>query len=185
MNKTTSIKFLGAIFIFALTLDACAFGTLFTSPQQRDNLDQQRAHGYAFKSSPDAARQFSVSASPTKNLKQVFFNGYVIRKSGPSTTWTNQKVLPEGDHSQQGISLQPGNGSGKKGTALSVQSLSTPVQLLPGQTLNLENGQIIESYYRHKPPKTAKVKTPAASGPTESSSATHPEESDHQSLEQE
>jgi hypothetical protein len=166
MKRTTSIKFLGAIFIFAHTLDVCAFGTLFTSPQQRDSLDQQRTHGQVFKSPPVDTQHSSARSSPTKDMKKVFFNGYVIRKSGPSTTWANQEILPENDHSQQGISLKPG--SGKKGTALSVQSPSTtPVQLLPGQTLNLENGQITERYYRH------------------SNSAVHPEESDQQSLEQE
>lgn len=182
MKKTTSIKFLGAIFIFALTLDACAFGTLFTSPQQRDNLDQQRSQEYEFKSPPATTKQSSAHSLPVKKVRQVFFNGYVKRKSGPSTTWANQEVLTESNHSQQGVSVIPGMNNVR---ALSVQSSSTPVQLLPGQTLNLENGQIIESYYRHRPPKTSKVKTPAASGTTESSSATHPEESDHQSSEQE
>ena len=142
------LRYLTALLFMSLSLECSAFGTLFTSPQQRETLNQQRAQGNMFlpESNPDAAKK-RQDVVPTEK-PQVFFNGYVIRKSGPNTAWANQKKLPLTDQNafKNGITAELDN---IKGTSVPVKTstLSNTTRLQPGQFLNKTTGEITEGYH--------------------------------------
>lgn len=154
------LRYLTALLFMSLSLECSAFGTLFTSPQQRETLNQQRAQGNMFlpESNPDAAtkRQDVV----TTEKPQVFFNGYVVRKSGPDTAWANQQQL-QTDHNsfQNGISAQLDD---IKGTSVPIKTskFSNTTRLQPGQFLNKTTGEITEGYHLKRTlPVTKKADT--------------------------
>ena len=147
-NKVSGMRLFGGLLILSLSVKSYAFGTLFTSPQQRESLNQQRSQGPVFSPKP-TLRQ----APSTPKEKQVFFNGYVTRKSGPSTAWANNQMLKNSSDkktAQNGVSAKLDR---IKGTSVPIKSsaLSRSVRLQPGQSLDLETGKIAESYSQKQP----------------------------------
>lgn len=147
-NKFMIIKFVVGFLLLGLSLEGSAFGTLFTSPQQRDILNQQRAQGKMFSAEPKTANQTQVSPNVGSVTDQrVFFNGYVIRKSGKNTAWANQKILETGNNKkfQNGISARLDE---IKGTSVPIKTskLSNSTRLQPGQFFNKSTREITEGY---------------------------------------
>ncbi len=162
LRKWVTLKYFAGLLLVSLSFESSAFGTLFTSPQQREALDQQRAQGEMYTTEERVATQLKESqlAAPAKE-QQVFFNGYVIRKFGPSTAWANQKKLPKTDNNkfQNGISAKLDE---IKGTSVPVKisTLSNPTWLQPGQRLNKSTREISESYqFKRSIPKVKKAET--------------------------
>lgn len=161
-NKFMPIKILFGLLLVGVSLESSAFGSLFTSPQQREILNQQRSQGKMFSAEPKT----SLAVVPAK-AQQVFFNGYVIRKSGPNTAWANQQILSKVDknQSQDGISVKLDD---IKGTSVPVKisTLSSSTLLQPGQFLNKSTREITEGYrLKHSVPNLKKpdATTPSAS----------------------
>lgn len=149
-DKVSGIRLFGSLLILSLSVEGYAFGALFTSPQQRDALNQQRSQGTVFSPKPKPTLRQTPSASKEK---QVFFNGYVTRTSGPSTAWANNKMLPndrDKKTAQNGVSAKLDR---IKGTSVPIKpsALSRSVRLQPGQSLNLATGKIAESYSQKQP----------------------------------
>lgn len=144
-NKVNKFKLFGGLALLVLSMESYAFGILFTTPQQRDALDQRRASGEEF----SEMRQ-ELSPTVTPPAKQMFFNGYVIRKSGPGTAWANHQVVTDNKDKNtphNGITAKLNN---IKGTSVPVKpsAISRSVRLQPGQLLNQVTGEITESYYQ-------------------------------------
>jgi len=137
------LRHLTALLLVSLSLECSAFGTLFTSPQQRETLNQQRAQGNMFfpESKTDITTKQDVV---TTEKQQVFFNGYVIRKSGPDTVWANQQKLPQKNENGMSAKLED-----IKGTSVPVKTstFSNTTRLQPGQFLNKTTGEITEGYH--------------------------------------
>jgi len=144
-----TVKHLVTLLLVSLSLECSAFGALFTTPQQREMLDQQRAQGNMFsaESKTTPKTQLSPGAGSTTGQK-VFFNGYVIRKSGLNTAWANQKKLEIGNdkEAQSGISVRLND---IKGTSVPIKTspISNSTRLQPGQFLNKTTGEITEGYH--------------------------------------
>lgn len=134
-----TVKYLTTLLLVILSFECSAFGSLFTSPQQREVLNQQRAQGNILPVEPKAR-----TPQNTATEQKVFFNGYVIRKSGHNTAWANQQQLPQA--SNNGMSAKLEN---IKGTSVPVKiSPSSPTKRLqPGQFLNKTTGKITEGYH--------------------------------------
>jgi len=161
-RSCVTLKHLAGLLLVSLSFECSAFGTLFTSPQQREALDQQRAQGEMFINEQSVSTQVKKSqhAIPASE-QQVFFNGYVIRKFGPSTAWANQKKLPKTDNNkfQNGISAKLDE---IKGTSVPVKisTLSNSTWLQPGQRLNKSTREISESYqFKRSISKVKKTET--------------------------
>lgn len=145
-NKLSHIQILGSLLLLCLPMSSFAFDTLFTSPQQRTAFDLQRSRGNVPSEAPTLSNY-------TQKQEKLFFNGYVTRKSGPSTVWANDKIL---ENSSEKRTVQNGTSAKLnhiKGTSVPIKSstLSKAVRLQPGQTLNLETGEIAESYSLTRP----------------------------------
>lgn len=152
-NKANNLKFFCGLALLVLSMESHAFGILFTSQQQRDSLDQQRNGGGFSEIQPSQPQQeLSPTVAPTQ---QVFFNGYVIRKSGPGTAWANHQVVIDSkdkNTQQNGITARLNN---IKGTSVPVKPSATSrsIRLQPGQRLNQDTGEITESYYQKQSTK--------------------------------
>ena len=127
--------------LLSVSVESYGFDALFTTPQQRATFNLQRSMGHTLSSKPKAPSPLNY----TQKQDKIFFNGYVIRKSGPSTAWANNKILQNDKVGQQGVSV---NLNRIKGTAVPVKvsAASKPVHLQPGQNLNLDTGEISEHY---------------------------------------
>jgi hypothetical protein len=141
IKKWSKLAFCGLL-LLTISINSYGYGTLFTSPQQRASFDLQRSLGYT----QPKVKKTSVISKQNK----IFFNGYVVRKSGPSTSWANDRMLLNDDKKnnigqQQGVSANLGR---IKGTTVPVKvsTASRPIRLQPGQNLNLETGEISENY---------------------------------------
>lgn len=129
------------LLLLTVSIKGYGYDTLFTTPQQRASFDLQRTLGYT---------QPKIKDTPiTPKQTTIFFNGYVIRKSGPSTSWANNKMLQNDDKNNMGQQQKvSANLDHVKGTTVPVKvsAASRPIHLQPGQNLNLETGKISESY---------------------------------------
>ena len=152
-DKVSVIRLFGSLLILSLSVKSYAFGTLFTSPQQRVSFDLQRSIGHI---EPNEPKTVSPSNHKQKQEK-VFFNGYVTRKSGPSTAWANNKMLQHSSDkktSQNGVSAKLDHIVGTS-VPIKPSALSRSVRLQPGQSLDLESGKIAESYSQKHPTASA------------------------------
>jgi len=145
ISKSSIKKLLGSLLLLSLSLESNAFDTLFTSPQQRESLDQHRSQGTVFSPAPKSRSRATSTSAPKQ--KKIFFNGYVIRNSGPNTAWANNKEISN-NNSQISAKLNR-----IKGTSVPIKSsaASKIIRLQPGQSLNLETGKIAESYSQKQP----------------------------------
>ena len=99
-------------------------GRLFTTPQERQQLDIARG---LLAAPPQPAAQ--VAAPPPAPLT---VNGFVRRSGGKSTVWLNQQA-------QDGKRV-----IGKNGVAVTLPSGRT-VTVKPGQSIDMHDGRIIEA----------------------------------------
>ena len=148
-NKSIIMKVVACLLLIGLSLESNAFGSLFTSPQQREILNQQRAQGKMFSAEPKTISQTQISPSVDSAKEQkVFFNGYVIRKSGSNTAWANQKKLNIGNNKKlhNGISAKLDEIQGTS-VPIKTSKLSNPTWLQPGQFFNQKTKEITENYH--------------------------------------
>ena len=151
-NKASVIRLFGSLLILSLSVEGYAFGALFTSPEQRDSLNLQRSQGTFF--SPKPTLQQTPS---TPKEKQIFFNGYVTRKSGPNTAWANNKMLQNSSDKKTAQNEVSAKLDRIKETSVPIKTsaLSSSIRLQPGQSLNLNTGKITESYSQKHPTASA------------------------------
>jgi hypothetical protein len=142
-SKVSNIRLFVSLFFLCIAIKSYAFGTLFTSPQERVSFDLQRSTGNVLPNKP----RTPIPSNHTKKQEKIFFNGYVIRNSGPDTAWVNDKDLSN-NNSQISAKLNQ-----IKGTLVPIKPSvsSKTIRLQPGQSLNLETREITESYLEKQP----------------------------------
>lgn len=181
---TTSTKKLKSIslclLLFSLSVESSAFGTVFTSPEQRKRIDQKRTQNTALTN----ALEISAPTQSQSN-RNLFFNGYVVRKSGPGTAWVNHHMLSNENNRHNGMSA---NLRHIKGTSVPIKpAAETTVWIQPGQNYNLETGEMTESYSRtsNTIPANAKTKKPTLQSKDSALSTDDTDKSETGSLERE
>ncbi len=144
--------YIGGLLAVLFASECAAFGILFTSPEQRQKLDAQREKGTLFEPSGHE------TAAPIYRTEsdRLFFNGYVLRKSGPGTAWVNNQMLDENNDLVNGSNFYRGATNSDVSVNLkSVTKTAVPikpapempaVKLQPGQSLLLQTGQVLENY---------------------------------------
>ncbi len=122
-----------AVLLALPSLQSSAFGTLFTSPAQRDLLDNRRQHN-------------ELIPPPVQNVKAdvqrdtISLEGLVIRKKGPVTLWLNGQPLDKG---ATNLSL---HNDTHKAVEVSLPSKERSVLLKPGQKVHQSNGELSDAY---------------------------------------
>ncbi len=136
--------------------EATGFGRLFTTPEQRERINALRTQ-----SSSEVAGEGS-----SDRLGSLTVKGMVIRSGASPVLWVNDKLISDPkEASRYGITLAPDADKGVPVTIPQPKDLATTGQkgqsfyLKPGQRLNRESGQIIETY---------RVKEEALNAPTKS-----------------
>ena len=111
-------------------------GRLFTTPQERAELDRMRLSGTSV-----VSEQPDTSRAPDANIT---INGYVLRNgSGKSTVWINAKPQHQNDETEGPTILS------RQGQANAVAlrlSSGRQVHLKAGQSMEIASGQIREGY---------------------------------------
>lgn len=130
---------------FAIPVSAAAsgygdLGRLFTSVQQREDLDQQRRN--------DLVRDFKEPTKTTKKAKKaepskVLVNGIVQRSDGDKVVWINGKKL-DGKKGPDNLRIYRGPDRDNK-LVIGVPG-KRAASVAPGQTLNLPDGRVAEKY---------------------------------------
>jgi hypothetical protein len=109
-------------------------GRLFTTPDERAQLDRARLTGL----------NKEKESTPTQQPQNLTLNGIVKRSSGKATVWINSSAQNE-------TSFPPGSKVRIAKTRLPYFPVWVPktgkmVALKVGQTLNIDNGEIREGY---------------------------------------
>lgn len=108
------------------------FGRFFTSPQQRQNLDELRNRQPEELTVEIVEDDFEEEAEPEEQMPVdvVRFRGLVHRQNGRSTAWINEGNTYEGDIGSQYIGV---DGISSKGVLLDISGDGMKVELKAGQ----------------------------------------------------
>ncbi len=123
-------------------------GRLFSTPDERADLERARLTG-------DSTEQ---KDAPARQQESLTLNGIVKRSSGKITVWVNHAVLDE-THFPPDTKIQARKSRPPEFPVL-VQKTGKTVTLKVGQTLIIDSGEIRESY---QPPA---IKAPSAAAET-------------------
>jgi len=145
------MKILISLIIFTLSAPAVSaeeFGRLFTSPQERRQLDTLRQN------QPDAALEPGlILEQPNKNASdelptQIKFSGYVKRSDGQYMVWVN------------GISALSGSNLpvdrvrfSKDSNKAILETNAYRASMEPGQVWSLDDNSVAEGYLSNRKPK--------------------------------
>lgn len=108
------------------------FGRFFTTPQQRQNLDELRNHQPEELVVEIAEDDFAEETREEEQLPVdvVRLRGLVYRQNGKSTAWLNEGNTYEGDIGSQYIDV---DGISTKGVLLDISGDETKIELKAGQ----------------------------------------------------
>jgi hypothetical protein len=146
VTALSAILLLTASCLLTAQSHAQTFGRVFSTPAERESLDQQR---YALLSSLDDAQrqaaltQSSLDAQQVVNARPILIHmgGIVRRSDGTHTIWLNGMAVSE--------TALPPNVELDMSSGLGVLRVNTPgavYSLRTGQTLNPETGELRESF---------------------------------------
>lgn len=126
--------------------DAQQLGRLFTTPEERAELDEIR-------NDPDFGKEEApeVVVVPEQGpggplVEHVTINGIVLRSSGNNYSWINGDNIRSGDATREGIRVETRQLSGGGTIRLVLPSGQDTVQLKPGQKIDVLTGSILEPY---------------------------------------
>lgn len=161
--RSASSLFLRAAFLVVLASSSApswgeSLGRLFFTPDERANLDRARLAGGNIEQQDQ-----EQESAPALQVESLTLNGIVKRSSGKTTVWVNHAVQNESDF-PSGTKTQVSK-SRQADFPVLVQKTGKTTTLKVGQTLNVDNGEIRESYQ----PSAIKVQPPASSAAAETS----------------
>jgi len=139
------------------TADAQTLGRLFTTPEERAELDEIR-------NNPDieepTAPQMVVAPEqgPTgPTVEHVTINGIVLRSSGQNYSWINGDNIRGGDATREGIRVETRRLTSGGTVRLVLPSGLDTVQLKPGQKIDVLTGSILEPYEQRSDERAVNV----------------------------
>lgn len=150
MSKSFKIVSL-FIFIGLLFQSPCLwaqdeFGRFFTTPKQREKLEQARMKDPEQELVvvvPQSEFEEDDKKEESAPLGSIRLKGLVYRSNGKSTAWTNQGPSYEGNISDQYLDIKPENINPDKVT-IEIPSNDIKVELKAGETYSPESGQVSE-----------------------------------------
>ena len=128
---------------------ASPLGRLFTTPEERDELDALRqSPGY----------QLPVDAGDAMPFVEDFrLDGIVVRSSGNNASWINGSSIFDGEASREGVRVEVAT----SGSAPRVRLFRgrDAIQLKPGQTIDVTTRSVLEGF-QIKPQQEAESAAP-------------------------
>lgn len=146
-------------------VDAQSLGRLFTTPQQRQSLDEIRYDARTARPEPVPDPE-PVAATPSPQpqepiVSKLVINGVVKRSGGRSTVWVNGEQVRPGGVSRDGIAVNPSRRRAR-GVQIRLPSGTETIELKPGQKIDVATGAVVEAY-EASPASDAPSAFPAAS----------------------
>lgn len=154
--------------------EAQRLGRLFTSPQDRAELDELRRIAAlpvpepAPEPIPRAQPQPEVENEPQGlDFSRLVINGVVRRSGGPSQVWLNGDLLERGSVSREGVAVESTR-SARDGVRLRLPSGAGTVALRPGQQIDIDSGTLLEAYETRAESEAPSAFSPSTSPDTPS-----------------
>lgn len=149
LNRRIAVVLAATLTVAGVGLPAAGaqtLGRLFTTPEQRAELDEIR-------NDPDYGKEEAprVSVAPKQGatgpaVDTVTINGIVLRSSGQNYSWINGDSIRGGDATREGIRVETRQLSSGGTVRLVLPSGLDTVQLKPGQKIDVLTGSILEPY---------------------------------------
>ncbi|MDD5404381.1 MAG: hypothetical protein PHZ14_07560 [Sulfuricella sp.] len=140
--KCDSARILAVFLVLLPSLAMAAeqtMGRLFFTPEQRARMDVARQQ----------ERSISIDTEQPDNAPleaNITLNGVITRSDGKTTVWINNKEQ-SGEKAGSGIAV-PGRGKPAGQVSVTTPDAKRSIQLKVGQSLDLNSGQVEESYRR-------------------------------------
>lgn len=148
--------FLCAAILSAPAYGQASFGTLFTSPQEREYLDYLREEfvrnsqmdSFNIQDTviPDIPVTEETTTVPAPAITEYRFGGIMALRNGNRMVWLNGSQIAENDLPDNMVLVEIGSG-----TSLSISVDGNTYLLKPGQVFNTGAGRIQESFERMNP----------------------------------
>lgn len=153
-NSVCKAAFLACLLVSsAQAQNESSFGTLFTTPEEREYLDYLRDEFVSRNQSDNFDIQEDVipdipvqEDAPAQQVTVYRFGGVMTRRNGSRLVWLNDRQVSENDLPRN-VSLTDTNA----GTLLVIRNNGITYQLKAGQVFNSEAGGIQESYQVSNP----------------------------------
>ena len=117
---------------WAIEYDESALGPLFTTPIERQSIDNAKRD--------DVPQESLRRVTPTK----VKINGIVIRSNGSSTAWVNGKQT-SGNNTTAGVKVLT-RALSDKDKKIPVLVDGKSIKIKPGQSWSEESGTVVDNY---------------------------------------
>ena len=128
--------------VAAPSLQAQSLGRLFSSPEERFQLDEiRREYEYGSPVEEETTEVAETSADPIE--LQLTINGLVVRSSGTNSTWVNGSRVSRGESTREGIKVRDEAGGEVR---ITLPSGIDTVKLKPGQKIDVASGVILDAY---------------------------------------
>ena len=124
--------------------DAQSLGRLFTTPEERANLDEIR-HDPDFGKIEQIEVVRVVDEPDGPVVPHVTINGVVFRSSGINASWINGLSVSS-DTTREGIRIETRQLQGGGTVKLALPGGLETIQIKPGQKIDLLNGGVFEPY---------------------------------------
>ena len=123
-----------------------ALGRLFTTPQQRAELERLR-HAPPPAPKPKLVEQPKVEApqAPPPTVPPITVNGVVVRSDGESTAWVNGQSTVDGNVDVDNVQVNPRRIKGLS-VPITTPSNLPDVRLKPGQSYDPDTGTVVDIY---------------------------------------
>ncbi len=150
-SKKTHVSLLTAFLTLGLgpssPVSAQQLGRLFTTPEQRSELNRLRAEFdpnmkvEEAKPAPDL-----VFTAPRPSVNQVTVNGILFRSDGQDMSWVNGVAIRRGEVTREGLRVLPKNRTGGGVRIELPNDYFKPIDLKPGQKVDIVQGKILDAY---------------------------------------
>lgn len=127
---------------------------LFTTAQERHDLNQWRVAPPPPPPSPPIGLEGKISSAPPPLPEQIVFNGLVIRSQGSSTVWVNGSE--ELFRTNFRVALEKREGLSVPIVLSKEDKEAKEIRLKPGETISTIEGKVLESYEPRSPTQLPK-----------------------------
>lgn len=139
-----------ALAFAAPAADAQRLGRLFTSTDERAQLDELRYQAQFATPEPEPEPAAAATGEPEQaapTVSSLTVNGIVRGSSGRGTVWVNGREIERGGMTREGIQINT-TGAGGRSVRARLPSGVDTIDLKPGQKIDVIHGVVLEPYER-------------------------------------
>lgn len=139
---------------FALPAESQRLGRFFSTPDERELLDELRRNRDLAGPEPEPLTQEPVQETV---VEQLSIDGVVIRSGGANSAWVNGRPVSDGWTTREGVRVDAASVGRSGRVIITLPSGVDTIDLKPGQKIDVESGLVMEAYEPFAPPEGASV----------------------------